>query len=62
MTHVIIKRTYYYINGPYQGRPPDGTFAEGTQVEMLNEQTACSQVKSEEGITAWVKTADLELI
>jgi hypothetical protein len=59
MTHVTVRDTYYYLDGPQQGRPPDGKFPEDTRVEMLDEKPAYSRVESEDGITAWVETADL---
>jgi hypothetical protein len=60
MTHVVVRETPYYLTGPQQGRPPDGSFLRGTKVKMLQDGPAYSQVESEDGITAWVKTSDLE--
>ena len=53
-THTITKETPYYLTGPQQGRPPEGKFGEGTRVRLLHEAGSFSQVRSENGVTAFV--------
>jgi hypothetical protein len=38
MTHVLIKDAMYYRDGPQQARPPDGTLATGTLIELIREE------------------------
>lgn len=53
-THVVASETEYYTSGPQQGRPPDGTFSEGTKVRIVEEAGSYVRVRSEGGIEAFV--------
>lgn len=53
-THVVAAETVYYTTGPQQGRPPDGKFAGGTPVGLVEEAGSYVLVHSAEGITAYV--------
>jgi hypothetical protein len=59
-THELIEDEVYYIDGPQQARPPDGTFAKGTKVVLLQDNGSYSQVTSETDITAYVATGALK--
>ena len=61
-THVLQRETEYYLDGPQQARPPDGTFRAGTKVMLLQESGSYSVVQTEDGITAYVSTASLQKI
>ena len=62
-THVIaFAGIHYYLTGPQQARPPDGTFAEGTRLALARDSGSYSLVTSESGITAYVSTGSLRLI
>jgi serpin B len=53
-SHVIAADTAYYTTGPQQGRPPDGTFKAGTQVNVLKNAGSYTLVRSVDGIEAYV--------
>jgi uncharacterized protein YgiM (DUF1202 family) len=53
-THVIAAEVEYYTSGPQQGRPPDGKFKAGTKVNVIQEAGSYTQVRSEDGIEAFV--------
>jgi uncharacterized protein YgiM (DUF1202 family) len=53
-SHVITTEVEYYTTGPQQGRPPDGKFAAGTKVNIVQEAGSYTQVRSESGIEAYV--------
>jgi hypothetical protein len=53
-THELTSDAVYYLGGPMQGRPPDGTFEAGTRVNVLETMGGYSRVRSESGVTAWV--------
>lgn len=53
-THVVTSGTEYYSSGPQQGRPADGRFKKGTNVERLKDGGSYVQVRSENGLTAWI--------
>lgn len=59
-THVITADTEYYTSGPQQGRPPDGNLPAGTKVELLREAAAYSQVRTQDGLVAYVATGVLK--
>ena len=62
-THVIaFSGTHYYLTGPQQARPPDGTFVEGTRLALVRDSGSYSLVTSESGITAYVSTGSFRLI
>ena len=53
---IITSRSAYYINGPQQGRPADGTLAEGTRVRVVENSGSYSVVQTPDGIHAYVST------
>ena len=55
-SHVVEVTSQYYIDGPQQGRPPDGEFATGTKVRLLQPAGSYSLVLSEEGTEAYVSS------
>jgi hypothetical protein len=59
-THELIEDEVYYINGPQQARPPDGTFEKGTKVILLMDGDSYCQVVSEMDVTAYVATGSLK--
>lgn len=61
-THELTKDESYYITGPQQARPPDGTFKAGTKVVLVREAGSYSQVKSETQVTAYVATGSLKAL
>jgi hypothetical protein len=60
MTHEVVQDTPYYLTGPQQGRPPEGTFKAGTRVKLLQDGGSYARVQSEDGITAWAAKSDLK--
>lgn len=54
--------TVYYLTGPQQARPPDGSFEKGMRVALVLDAGSYSLVTSESGITAYVSTSSLRLI
>jgi hypothetical protein len=59
-THELTEDEVYYIDGPQQQRPPDGTFEKGTKVILLQDSGSYSQVTSEADVTAYVATGALK--
>ncbi len=62
LTHLVNADTEYYRDGPQRARPPDGTFAGGTRVRLVQGAGSYSLVTSETGITAYVALGSLEPI
>jgi hypothetical protein len=54
MTHVTTTDTPYYLNGPQQGGPPNGTLKAGTQITVVENQGSYSIVRTQNGIKAHV--------
>ena len=61
-THELIEDEVYYIVGPQQATPPDGTFEKGTKVILLQDSGSYSQVTSEADVTAFVATGSLKAL
>jgi len=53
-SHVIVAEAGYYLTGPQQGRPPEGSFPKGTKVSIADEAGRYVLVKSELGVEAYV--------
>jgi len=53
-THTIAAETEYYLGGPQQAQPPDGTFKAGTKVKLVEEAVSYCVVESEDGVKAYV--------
>jgi hypothetical protein len=60
LTHVIERETEYYLAGPQQGRPPDGKFAAGTRVRVLESAGSYARVRTENGVEAYVSSEALQ--
>ena len=52
----IIHDAEYYLTGPQQASPPDGTFSAGTPVTVVRDAGSYSLVRSTDGIEAFVST------
>ena len=50
----------YYLTGPQQARPPEGSFNRHARVRLVRNAGSYSQVESETGSTAFVSTGALE--
>jgi uncharacterized protein YgiM (DUF1202 family) len=61
-THLVAADTAYYLSGPQQAHPPEGTFSAGTKVTLLEEAGSYCRVRSEGGIEAYVSTDNLQLL
>lgn len=61
-THTITTDTKYYMSGPQQSRPPEGTFKAGTKVSLIQTSGSYSLVKSEDGVQAYVSSSSIEKI
>ena len=53
-THVVQRDVDYYVGGPQQTRPPNGTFAKGTKVRLIKAAGSSAQVRSKEGVIGFV--------
>ena len=58
-SHTISMETEYYLGGPQQAQPHDGTFKAGTKVRLLAVGSYCV-VETEDGVTAWVAADDVK--
>ena len=61
-THQVFQATPYYRVGPQQAFPPDGEFAAGTRVRILDEAGSYARVQSEDNVIAFVAQSDLRKI
>ena len=62
-THIIqTAGEQYYLNGPQQAHPPDGTFPKGTQVRLIRDAGSYTIVQSESGVTAYVTSTCLKAL
>ena len=61
-THQVFQATPYYRVGPQQAFPPDGEFAAGTRVRILEEAGSYARVQSEDNVIAFVAQSDLRKI
>ena len=52
--HVLAADTEYYLDGPQQSRPPDGTLKAGTKVMVMEDAGSYCRVRSEDGIVAFI--------
>ena len=53
-SHMIAVDTEYYLVGPQQAQPPDGTFKAGTKVKLVEEAGSYCVVESGDGVRAHV--------
>ncbi len=61
-THTITIDTEYYLGGPQQARPPEGTMKAGTKVEVVEEAGSYCRVKSEDGVVGFVAADSLKAV
>tara|TARA_B100001964_G_scaffold240166_1_gene309357 strand:+ start:1140 stop:1523 length:384 start_codon:yes stop_codon:yes gene_type:complete len=54
--------TAYYLTGPQQAKPPDGSFPKGVRVALILDAGSYSLVTSKSGITAYVSSDALHLV
>ena len=59
-THEVITDTAYYLGGPQQSRPPEGTLSAGTLLNVIQESGSYSLIASEHHVTAYVATAAIQ--
>lgn len=57
---VVFSRTVYYLDGPQQGRPPEGVFKSGTRVTIEVDNGGYIKVSADNGVTAWVSAGSLK--
>jgi hypothetical protein len=58
-THTITANTEYYLDGPQQARPPDGTLPAGTTVRLVREAGSYSLVETPDHLQLYVATDSL---
>ncbi len=56
---IVTKETPYYLDGPWQGRAPDGTMKEGTKLRILKDIGSYLLVESPTRLRAYVSSDDL---
>jgi hypothetical protein len=56
MTHAVTYDVNYYMSGPQQARPPEGSFKAGTKVQLIQDAGSYSLVCSEDGIQAYISS------
>lgn len=59
-SHLIVKETPYYTDGPQQGRPADGLLPVGTEVRLISQSGSYARVQTKDGVIAFVASCDLE--
>ncbi len=58
-THSVENETPFYLDGPQQARPADGTLTAGTRVTLVNAAGSYAQVVLPDGRRAYVATDSL---
>lgn len=58
--HVLNCDSEYYLTGPQQSTPPNGTFKTGVRVQLIKKAGSYSLVESADGIKAYVSTGALD--
>ena len=61
-THVIATDTPYYLSGPQQAWPPEGSLPAGTKVTLLEEAGSYCRIRSEDGLEAYVSIDSLQAL
>jgi len=61
-THVVTLDAAYYLTGPQQASPPDGTLEAGTKINLVREAGSYCVVESECGIKAHIATGSFKPI
>ncbi|MBI1983303.1 MAG: hypothetical protein HYS61_03800 [Acidobacteria bacterium] len=61
-THVVLCDAEYYLTGPQQARPPDGTLAAGSKVTLRRDAGSYCLVRTEQNVEAYAATDALKLL
>jgi len=61
-THIVQRKTEYYLAGPQQARPADGTVPAGSRVTLLRDAGSYCLVRIAGGVEAYVATDALKPI
>lgn len=59
-THTVSIETPYYLEGPQQGTPPDGSFSAGTKLKLLQNMGSYSLVLAGDNLRAYLSNATLK--
>ena len=59
-THVLKTDVVYYLGGPQQGAPPDGTLQAGTRVTLVRDEGSYSRVRTADGVECSIEKGALE--
>jgi hypothetical protein len=59
-THSVAHETPFYLDGPQQARPPDGTLAAGSRVTLVSAAGSYAQVVMPDGRRAYVAADSLK--
>lgn len=60
-THLVVRKTPYYLTSPQQGLPPDGEWEPGTQVALLEEESGSFHlVRGKDGVQGFVQADDIQ--
>jgi len=59
-THAVTGDTPFYLDGPQQARPADGTLAAGSRVTLVRAEGSYAQVVMPDGRRAYVATDSLK--
>ncbi len=59
-SHVVTVETRYYLSGPQQARPPEGSFKSGTMIREIQSFGSYSLVESADGIRAYISAGSFE--
>jgi len=61
-THTVTGATPFYLDGPQQARPPDGTLAAGSRVTLARAAGSYAQVVMPDGRRAYVAADSLKAL
>ena len=61
-THVVISDTPYYLTGPQQSRPPEGSLKAGTKVLVVQDGSSYVVVQAINGPTAYITASAIKPI
>lgn len=57
-THVTTRETPYYVQGPWQGTPPDGILNVGTKINVVKDAGSYQLVETSNGLKAYISADD----
>ncbi|MCA9507191.1 MAG: hypothetical protein KC505_02070 [Myxococcales bacterium] len=58
--YVVIADSAYYLDGPWQGRSPDGSIAAGTKVKLIKEVGSYQQVLDMQGKKFYISSNSVQ--